>query len=93
MNDATWQFYAGRVPHVNVLKIDCEGAELAVLQGIEKEDWSRIDMIVAEVHDIEGRLDAVRSLLNREGGYDRIFVKAEPGFERAALRNVFASRS
>jgi hypothetical protein len=31
MDDATWQFYAGRVPHVNVLKIDCEGCEFSAL--------------------------------------------------------------
>lgn len=40
-----------------VLKIDVEGDELIVLDGID--DWSRIDVVLIEVHDIEGRLSRI----------------------------------
>jgi len=52
---------------VGLLKIDVERAEWAVLQGIEAQDWPRIRAIVAEVHDEDGRLDAIRDLLNEHG--------------------------
>ena len=46
------------VDSVDLLKIDCE-AELNVLQGISNEHWPRIQQVIAEVHDIDGRLDQV----------------------------------
>lgn len=76
---------------IELLKIDCEGAELEVLRGIEPRDWPRVQQVVVEVHDLDGRLDAVRSLLRREG-LDRITVSREDGFEATRLYNLFARR-
>jgi FkbM family methyltransferase len=56
---------AGR--RVDLLKIDVEGAEYEVLEGIEAADWERIDRIIAEVQDLDGRLAAVNELLERKG--------------------------
>ena len=76
---------------IDLLKIDCEGAELSVLQGIEETHWSRIQQVVAEVHDIDGRLEQVEALLRR-AGLTEIVVAIEPGFEAIAVRNVYARR-
>ena len=55
------------IDRVHLLKIDVERAELEVLEGIDEADWPAIDQIVAEVHDENGRLAEVTSLLVRQG--------------------------
>lgn len=55
------------VERVDLLKVDCEGDELAVLRGISARHWAAIRQVVAEVHDINGRLDRVVALLRRHG--------------------------
>lgn len=57
--------YEGR--HVGVLKVDVEGAELEVLRGLSPENWNAIRYVVAEVHDVDGRLEAVTALLVSAG--------------------------
>ncbi len=37
---------------VDLLKIDVEKSEFEVLEGIDKDDWSKIRQIVMEVHDL-----------------------------------------
>ena len=76
---------------VDVLKIDCEGAELAALQGIEEKHWPLIGAVVAEVHDIDGRLDTIRSLLAKHG-LSRVVIEAEGGFEHTPMINIYATR-
>jgi len=77
--------------HIDLLKVDCEGAELATLRGVAEDQWPGIQQVVAEVHDRDGRLDTVTALLSSKG-FDRIEIVAEPGFEATPLRNVHASR-
>jgi amino acid adenylation domain-containing protein/FkbM family methyltransferase len=55
------------IDHVDLLKIDVEKSEVDVLAGIDPHDWRRIDQIVMEVHDIEGRLRYIRDLLESNG--------------------------
>jgi FkbM family methyltransferase len=52
---------------IDLLKIDVEGEEYEVLQGLNTNDWSKIKQIVAEVHDIEGRIDKIQVLLKNNG--------------------------
>jgi amino acid adenylation domain-containing protein/FkbM family methyltransferase len=56
-----------RVEWIDLLKIDVEKSELDVLSGIADEDWRRIGQIVIEVHDKDGRLETIRSLLAGKG--------------------------
>ena len=76
---------------VDLLKIDAEGAELRVLRGVSAGDWPKIDQVVVEVHDLDGRLAEVRSLL-QAAGFRRLVVAREPGFEGTRLVNLFAAR-
>ena len=41
--------------------------ELEVLRGVGSAQWSMVKQVVAEVHDHEGRLAAVKSLLGKAG--------------------------
>lgn len=76
---------------IDLLKIDCEGAELDVLLGIEPHDWQRIRQVVAEVHDLDGRLDKVTNLC-RSKGLSNIVVERDAMMGNAPLYNVFATR-
>jgi len=61
------------IQRIDLLKIDVEGAEYDVLQGIEEKDWNKIQQIVIEVKNIEGRLEQINKML-KIYGFD---IKAE----------------
>jgi len=56
-----------QIPHIDLLKIDAQKSEMAILQGIDESDWARIGQIVMEVHDLEGRLNTIVDMLFRKG--------------------------
>jgi amino acid adenylation domain-containing protein/FkbM family methyltransferase len=61
-----------RIEHIDLLKVDVQRAELDVLRGIAAEDWARIEQVVMEVHDAEGRetegrVAKILELLERHG--------------------------
>ena len=58
------------VESVDLLKIDCEGGEYAILESTPADVLSRIRNIVFEYHDIDGvwaKLESVKERLRREG--------------------------
>ncbi|MEH2054069.1 FkbM family methyltransferase [Nostoc sp.] len=55
------------IKSIDLLKIDVEGEEYEVLKGINPNDWSKIKQIVAEVHDVEARIDKIQALLKSNG--------------------------
>src|SRR6185503_18942728 len=55
------------VTKIDLLKIDVEKGELEVLAGINDDDWPKIDQIVMEVHDLDGRVRKVTEMLSRHG--------------------------
>lgn len=65
-------FHELDIKSVDLLKIDVEGEEYAVLQGINPNDWSKIKQIVMEVHDIEGRIAKIQKLLKTYGFQVRV---------------------
>ena len=79
------------IPRVDLLKIDCEGAEIAVLEGIEDRFWPRIQQVVCEVMDVDGRLTHCENLL-RSKGLSELVVDRESGLEQTPLVNVYARR-
>jgi FkbM family methyltransferase len=81
-----------QVPHIDLLKVDVEKAELDVLEGIEASDWPRIRQVVVEVHDLDGRLDRLTELL-RANGFGTIEVDQEPFFRGSEIYNLYALRA
>ena len=55
------------VERIDLLKINVEKSEHEVLAGIADEDWAKVGQVALELHDIEGRLEAVTGLLSRQG--------------------------
>jgi amino acid adenylation domain-containing protein/FkbM family methyltransferase len=79
------------VEQIDLLKIDVEKSELAVLQGVEVDDWQKIKQVVVELEDREGRLDEVRTLLE-SAGYE-IAVEQDEALQKTRLYKVYAVRA
>ncbi|HSU16592.1 MAG TPA: FkbM family methyltransferase [Longimicrobium sp.] len=76
------------VERIDFLKVDVQKAEMDVLRGIADHDWPRIRQIAMEVHDLDGRLEAVARLL--EGRGFRVAVEQDEAVEGSVLHNLFA---
>ncbi len=79
-----------QIERIDLLKIDVEKAEMDVLMGILATDWPRIQSIVLEVHDIDGRVESVVRLLKTHG-FAVEAVQNQP-FAGTELFDLYASR-
>lgn len=48
-------FEHNQIDRVHLLKVDCEGSEYGIFEGLAPELASRIDQIVMEVHPVQGK--------------------------------------
>ncbi|MEH2375501.1 amino acid adenylation domain-containing protein [Nostoc sp.] len=78
------------VERIDFLKIDVEKSEQDVLSGIQQEDWQKIQQIVVEVHNINGRLEEIATLLKKHG-YD-LTIEQDTLLEDTVLYNIYARR-
>lgn len=78
------------VARVALLKVDVERAELDVLRGVSDQDWPRVDRVVAEVHDEDGRLARCERLL-RSKGFE-VTVTQDPLLAGTVLHEIEAGR-
>ena len=62
---------------IDLLKVDVEGDELKVLQGLTADRWPSVRQVVAEVHNVDDRLEHVCTLLHGRGF--RVTVEAQRG--------------
>ena len=65
------------ITSIDLLKVDVEKSELDVLRGVDPEHWPLIRQVVAEVHDIDGRLDTVLDLLAERGFHAEAEIGAD----------------
>ncbi|MCF3584755.1 amino acid adenylation domain-containing protein [Planktothrix agardhii 1806] len=80
-----------KIKKIDLLKLDAEKSELAILQGINNHHWSLIKQIVMEVHDQEGStLKQVLRLLEDKGF--RFVVDEESMLHGSGLFNIYATR-
>ncbi len=83
------------VERVDLLKIDVQRAELAVLQGMDDEAWERVAQVAMEVHDepggpTEGRLAEIAALLARRGF--QVLAEQDAALRGTDRHMLFASR-
>mmetsp|Transcript_4509 Transcript_4509/g.12590 ORF Transcript_4509/g.12590 Transcript_4509/m.12590 type:complete len:259 (-) Transcript_4509:6-782(-) len=76
---------------VDLLKVDVERAELAVLRGIKPELWPRIRQVVMEVHDLAGSLESAKLILE-DAGFVTIVTEQDPALAGSKLYNLYCTR-
>lgn len=76
---------------IDLLKIDVEEGELDVLLGIDRDDWQKIKQLAIEIHDLDGRVKTIQSML-KNYGFSRITVEQEPFFAGTEIYNLYAVR-
>lgn len=79
------------IHEIKLLKIDCEGEEINVLNGLENSDWPKIQNIVMEVNDIENNIKKAKKILLKHG-FKSIQIEKEKGFEKTKLVNIYAKK-
>jgi FkbM family methyltransferase len=80
-----------RIERVDLLKVDVEQAEMDVLQGVDEDDWRKVAVCVVEVHDLDGRLAAMRAMLGAHGLSEQE-VSQESVFVGTNVYTLVASR-
>ena len=83
---------------IDLLKVDVERSELAVLKGVRPEHWAMVRQVAMEVHDSAGgtkELEECRRLLRDVGSFDekRIVAEQPDDLEGSTLWNLYASRA
>jgi FkbM family methyltransferase len=63
------------VQTIDLLKVDVEGAELEVLEGMDDGTWEITRQVVLEVHDVDCRVARIKSLLEAHGLVNIAVVK------------------
>ncbi|WP_284678942.1 FkbM family methyltransferase [Frankia sp. AgKG'84/4] len=79
------------VDRVDLLKIDAEGSEAEILEGIEDGHWKRFHQIVIEVHGRGGGRDFLAGLLE-DRGFHVILDRQESLLRDTDLSTLFARR-
>ncbi|MEV0321967.1 amino acid adenylation domain-containing protein [Streptomyces sp. NPDC050658] len=79
------------IDRIDLLKIDVENAEYEVLKGIHARDWPKIRQLVVELHDVDGQLDKVVTLLEALG-YDLVCEQDNRLLRNTTLYNIYARR-
>ncbi|EPH43855.1 hypothetical protein STRAU_3083 [Streptomyces aurantiacus JA 4570] len=81
-----------RIGRIDLLKIDVENAEYEVLKGIHWRDWPKIRQLVVELHDVDGQLEKVVTLL-KALGYAVVCEQGNRLLRNTTLYNVYARRA
>ena len=85
-----------RIAHVDLLKLDCEGAEYPILYGLSDAHFPRIHQIIAEVHPGRGARengDSLADFLQKKGYRVEQHPNGILHAERPELRDAENSRA
>jgi amino acid adenylation domain-containing protein/FkbM family methyltransferase len=78
------------IEKIDLLKINVEKSEIDVLNGIEEQDWMKIQQVVMEVHNADGRLDGIRCRF--ETHEYNIVCEQDTLYKETKLYNLYAIR-
>jgi FkbM family methyltransferase len=79
------------IEQIDLLKVDAEGAEWEVLQGIDESDWPRIRQLTVEIH-VAQLVDRVRAFLEEKGYEVTVDHDDWQLGELLGFRNLYAHR-
>jgi FkbH-like protein/non-ribosomal peptide synthase protein (TIGR01720 family)/FkbM family methyltransferase len=75
---------------IDLLKIDVEKSELALIAGLDESDWAKVHQVVMEIHDRGDAIPSTVQLLERHG-FD-VVIEEEQDLRRTGVWNLFATR-
>ena len=78
------------VERIDLLKVNVEKAERDVLDGIEERDWPKVRQITMQVHDLDGRVEAMRGELAGRGF--EVEVDQDPLLRTTDIFDLYARR-
>ncbi|WP_353572594.1 amino acid adenylation domain-containing protein [Candidatus Albibeggiatoa sp. nov. BB20] len=78
------------IQHIDLLKIDVEKSELLVLQGILQHDWEKIQQLVIEIHNVDGRLSTIKQLLTSH--QFEFAIEQDSELQHTQLCTIYAKR-
>jgi hypothetical protein len=78
------------VERIDLLKVNVEKAERDVLDGIEERDWPKVRQITMQVHDLDGRVEAMRAELAGRGF--EVEVDQDPLLRTTDIFDLYARR-
>lgn len=78
------------VERIDLLKIVVQKSEWEILAGIKAEDWAKIQQLVLEIYDIDGRVERIRQLLETHGY--TVQVEQAPLFQGSPVYLMYARR-
>lgn len=80
-----------KLTRIDLLKVDAEGCEQEILQGISAANWPKIRQLVMEVHEAQGfRVGDLVTLL--EAKAFQVVVEQEKAFHATGIYNLYARR-
>ena len=77
------------IERIDLLKVDAERSELDILEGIEPQDWAKIQQVTAEVHG-DGRLTRAVELLQSRGF--EVALEQDPSLRDTSIHHLYARR-
>jgi FkbH-like protein/FkbM family methyltransferase len=80
-----------KIERIDLLKIDAEGSELDILEGIDEQHWDIVKQIVIEMHDRDGGRRRRLSQVLDEKGF-QVAVDQEESLSGSGLYNIYAVR-
>jgi len=78
------------IERIDLLKVDVEGAELHVLEGLDDSDWARNQQIALELQDVDGMADKVVAMLAEHGF--TVAVETPATLAHLDYRTLYATR-
>jgi FkbM family methyltransferase len=79
------------LPVIDLVKLDVEGSETEVLDGIDDGDWARINAVLIEASNLDGACDEIERRLRRRG-FAPSRTRAPYMWPQLELYDVVASR-
>jgi FkbM family methyltransferase len=79
------------VATIDLLKIDVEGSEVKVLEGIEEHDWPKIRQVAAEIHAYLRDAEKIADVF-RTHGFREVVLEQSPAQKELDIGLVFARR-
>ena len=79
------------VSEIDYLKIDVEGNELDVINGLYRDDWNKIQQVCAEVQSTNGKIEKFKKIL-KDSGFEVSLTNAKAEWLGHGIKMIYGRR-